>query len=162
MTPSTVDRSVNVRLRATRFGETDFALDRGLPRRSSPEASEVWFWLAIVGIILMLAGWARLIAATDVTGKWEIEATFDDTSLAGGGFDCAFKQDGVRLSGSCSAGTAPVTGEVNGSDILWRLRGAGNPPETTTFTGTVNDSDTSMKGRFTIGGKGGSFTGVKQ
>jgi hypothetical protein len=30
-----------------------------LPRRSSPEASEVWFWLAMVGIILMLVGWLR-------------------------------------------------------------------------------------------------------
>jgi hypothetical protein len=61
MLHGTVDRSAlsDVRLRATRFGETDFALDRGLPRRSSPEASEVWFWLAIVGIILMLAGWLR-------------------------------------------------------------------------------------------------------
>jgi hypothetical protein len=61
MLRDTVDRSAlpDVRLRATRFGETDFALDRGLPRRSSPEASEVWFWLAIVGIILMVVGWLR-------------------------------------------------------------------------------------------------------
>ena len=61
MTPSNVDRQAlaDVRRRATRFGETDFALDHGLPRRSSPEASEVWFWLAIVGIVLMLVGWIR-------------------------------------------------------------------------------------------------------
>ena len=35
------------------------ALDGGMPKRSWPEASVVWFWLAIVGIVLMLVGWFR-------------------------------------------------------------------------------------------------------
>ena len=32
------------------------------PNTIDLSALAVWFWLAIVGIVLMLAGWARFIA----------------------------------------------------------------------------------------------------
>ena len=51
-----------------------------------------------------------LVAAADITGNWEVEATFDDSSVAGGGFDCVYKQQGEQLTGNCSGGTASVTG----------------------------------------------------
>ena len=102
-----------------------------------------------------------LVAAADITGNWEVEATFDDSSIPGGGFDCAFKQQGEQLTGSCSGGTASVTGEVKGQNVSWRLQGAGNS-DGPTFTGTVDEAGTSMKGRFTVGGRGGQFTGGKQ
>ena len=104
---------------------------------------------------------AVLVAAADITGNWEVEATFDDTSVPGGGFDCAFTQQGEQLTGSCSGGTASVTGEVKGQNVSWRLQGAGNS-DGPTFTGTVDEAGTSMKGRFTVGGRGGQFTGGKQ
>ncbi len=103
-----------------------------------------------------------LVAAPDVTGTWEVESTFDDSSIPGGGFDCAFKQVEEQLTGNCSGGTAPLTGEVKGQNVVWRLRGPGSPPDTITFTGTVDQAGTSMKGRFTIAGKGGRFTALKQ
>jgi hypothetical protein len=102
-----------------------------------------------------------LVAAADITGNWEVEATFEDSSDAGGGFDCAFKQQGEQLTGACSGGTASVTGEVKGQNVSWRLQGATNSAALT-FTGTVDAAGTGMRGRFTIGGKGGQFTAVKQ
>jgi hypothetical protein len=114
--------------------------------------------------VALFAGLAlvAVAAASDVTGNWEVDATFDDSTISGGGFDCAFKQDGEQLTGACSGGTAPLTGEVKGQNITWRLRGAGNPAEATTFTGTVDQAGTGIKGRFTIADKGGRFTASKQ
>ena len=103
-----------------------------------------------------------LVAAPDLTGTWEVESNFDDSSLSGGGFDCVLKQDGEQLTGNCSAGTAALTGEVKGQNVAWRLKGAGNASEAVTFTGTVDEAGTSMKGRFTIAGKSGRFTALKQ
>ena len=102
-----------------------------------------------------------LVAAADITGNWEVEATFEDSSTGGGGFDCVFKQQGEQLTGSCSGGTASVTGEVKGQNVTWRLRGAANS-DALTFTGTVDEAGTGIKGHFTIDGKAGQFTAVKQ
>ena len=95
-----------------------------------------------------------LTAALDLTGKWEVEADFDDSSLSGGGFDCAVQQDGEQLTGTCSDGSAHLTGELKGQNVTWKIKEA-------TYTGAVNDTGTSIKGRFTIDGKGGSFTALK-
>ena len=88
-----------------------------------------------------------LVAAADITGNWEVEATFEDSSVAGGGFDCAFKQQGEQLTGNCSGGTASVTGEVKGQNVSWRLQGAANS-DALTFTGTVDEAGTGIKGHF--------------
>ena len=42
-----------------------------------------------------------LAATLNLTGEWEVEGNFDDSSLGGGGFDCALKQDGEQLTGTC-------------------------------------------------------------
>jgi hypothetical protein len=100
-------------------------------------------------------------AALDLTGKWEVESNFDDSRTPGGGFDCVFEQDGEKLTGSCSDGTAPVTGELKGQNVTWKLR-ARVSQEMITFTGEVDEAGTSMKGRFTMADKGGTFTASKQ
>lgn len=103
-----------------------------------------------------------LVGASDVTGNWDVNASFDDSSIEGGEIDCAFKQEGEQLKGNCSGGTAELTGEVKGQNISWRLGAGGKSADTTvTFTGTVDDAGTRMKGRFTKAGKGGSFTASK-
>jgi hypothetical protein len=102
-----------------------------------------------------------LAAAVDLTGKWEVESNFDDSSIPGGGFDCSFKQDGEELTGNCSDGTAPVTGELKGQNVTWKMK-AGVTQETITFTGTVDDAGTTIKGRFTMADKGGRFAASKQ
>jgi hypothetical protein len=101
-----------------------------------------------------------LVTAADITGKWEVEATFEDGSVEGGGFDCAFKQQGEQLTGNCSGGTVSVTGEVKGNDVSWRVQGTNR--DALTFTGTVDDAGTGIKGHFTVAGKGGQFSAVKQ
>jgi hypothetical protein len=97
--------------------------------------------------------------APDLSGTWEIEATFDDPSLSGGGFDCVFKQEGDRLTGSCQE--IPLTGEVKGTNVTWQIR-AGQTQDTITYTGTISESGTSINGRFSMPGKGGRFTAAKR
>ena len=57
-----------------------------------------------------------LTATLDLTGNWEVEANFDDSSLSGGGFDCAFKQDGEQLTGTCSERLGPANRRVEGAE----------------------------------------------
>ena len=98
-------------------------------------------------------------AGADVTGRWALNAGFDDDRLGGGEFDCTFKQNGEQLTGDCSG--RALTGEVKGQDARWQLQ-VGNPPQTTTYTGTVDEAGTTIKGTFTLGGNSGHFTASKQ
>jgi len=102
-----------------------------------------------------------LVAASNVTGTWELEGTFDDPKLADArsGFDCVLKQDGERVTGRCSAGTAAMTGDVKGQNVTLRLPEL-HPP--TTFTGTLDTAGTHLQGRFVVGDKQGRFTAVKK
>jgi hypothetical protein len=101
------------------------------------------------------------LGAADISGTWEVEATFDDSKLAGGGFDCLFKQVADKLTGNCSDGTASVAGDVAGQSITWRLSAAAGTSVTTTFTGTLNDAGTRIEGRFQRGDQGGRFIAAK-
>ena len=100
-----------------------------------------------------------VLFAANLSGTWQIDADFDDASLSGGGFDCVFKQAGDRLTGSCQE--IPLTGEVKGTSVTWQIR-AGQTQDTITYTGTMNESGTSIKGRFSMPGKGGRFIASKQ
>jgi hypothetical protein len=102
-----------------------------------------------------------LVAAANVTGTWELEGTFDDPKLADArsGFDCVLKQNGERVTGKCSAGTAVVTGEVRAQTVTLRLSEL--KPQTT-FTGTLDKAGTRLEGTFVVGDKHGRFTAVKQ
>jgi hypothetical protein len=102
-----------------------------------------------------------LHAALDVSGTWEVEANFDDSSLGGGGFDCVVKQLAEKLTGTCSGGTASLAGEIDGQNIVWRVSNTDTPPVITTFTGTVDESGRSIKGRFATGSMAGSFVAGK-
>jgi hypothetical protein len=135
-------------------------LDKDHCRGSS--ATEVRSAVKKPGVALFPAlAFVVLVAAADITGNWEIEAIFEDSSVAGGGFDCVFKQQGEQLTGNCSGGTVSVTGDVKGQNVSWRVQGAANS-DALTFTGTVDETGTGIKGHFTIAGKGGQFTAVKQ
>jgi hypothetical protein len=103
----------------------------------------------------------RLLALSNVTGTWELEGTFDDRKLADArsGFDCVLKQNGERVTGKCSGGTAVMTGEVKGQTVILRLS---ELHPSTTFTGTLDKAGTHLQGRFVVGDKRGRFTAVKQ
>jgi len=100
-----------------------------------------------------------VLLAANLSGTWEIEADFDDPNLSGGGFDCVFKQAGERLTGSCQE--IPLTGEVKGTRVTWQIR-AGQTQDTITYTGTMNESGSSISGRFSMPGKGGRFIASKR
>jgi hypothetical protein len=108
----------------------------------------------VTGLAFVVLG-----AAADIAGTWAVDASFEDSSLGGGEFECAFKQEGEQLTGNCSG--RALTGEVKGQIIRWQLQ-VGNPPQTTTYSGTVDDAGTNIKGTFTLAGKGGRFTASKQ
>jgi hypothetical protein len=108
-------------------------------------------WLALFAGLTVVV----LAATVDLTGEWGVEGNFDDRNLAGGGFDCALKQDGEHLTGTCSDGSAQLTGEVKGQTVSWKMLAG-------TYTGTVNETGTSIAGRFTVEGVGsGSFYASK-
>jgi hypothetical protein len=107
-------------------------------------------WLAVIAGLTVVV----LAATVNLTGEWEVESNFDDSSLGGGGFDCVFKQDAEQLTGTCSAGEAQLSGEVKGQTVSWKVAVA-------TYTGTVNEAGTHIEGRFQADGKGGSFYASK-
>jgi hypothetical protein len=104
---------------------------------------------------------AFVYAAPDMSGKWEIEAHFDDANLGGGGFDCEVKEANQRMTGTCSEETASLAGEVDGQNVTWRVSNTEKPPTTTSFVGTLNPAGNYLEGRFTVDGKGGTFTAAR-
>ena len=102
---------------------------------------------------------AVLTAAANITGNWAVDVDFDDTSLAGGGIDCAFKQEGEQLTGNCMG--VAVTGDVKEQAVTWHFQGKADGPESR-FTGTVNEAGTNITGTFSFNGKSGRFTASKQ
>jgi hypothetical protein len=130
---------------------------------------DVMFFNACLLAVLPLLAGAQLTGAwrdpsphrlaPNLSGTWEIDANFDDPSLSGGGFDCVFKQEGDRLTGSCQQ--IQLTGEVKGTNVTWRIK-AGRTADIITYTGTMNESGTRIDGRFSMAGKGGRFTASKQ
>ena len=111
--------------------------------------------------LVMVAALALVAAAApaDVSGNWEIDAPFDNPRLSGGGFDCVFKQEGERLTGSCM-GTS-LSGEVKGTRVTWQMK-TGQTQDTISHTATLNEAGTGMNGRFSVAGKGGRFTASRQ
>jgi hypothetical protein len=103
-----------------------------------------------------------VVGAPDLSGTWDLDVRFDDASLEGGELDCVIQQQGQQLKGTCSGGTAPLSGDVNGQNVRWRIGGSDKSPGTShTFTGTIDDAGIRIKGRFTANGKDGSFTALK-
>ena len=69
---------------------------------------------------------------------------------------CTFTQDDARLNGTCGEqirnGSA-ASGEVDGMEVKWTVDGS-------TYTATLDQTRTFMRGRYTQNG-GGVFTAMK-
>jgi hypothetical protein len=97
----------------------------------------------------------------DVSGSWALTV---ETGQGTATPSVTFKQDGEKLTGNYSSqvfGEQKVTGTIKGNAITFTFNGSleGNSV-TVTYTGTV-EKDT-MKGKVSIGGFEGTFTGKKK
>jgi hypothetical protein len=109
-----------------------------------------------------------LIEAADLTGSWGLEFQTDGSTNIYSG-ECAFKQEGERLTGSCGYGQStpvPVTGNVKGSSTNFQFRTGLDAGYTISFSGQLDAQETSIQGTWSFvdqqGNKGqGSFTAVR-
>jgi hypothetical protein len=125
-----------------------------MTRRSGVGHEEASMWRPYWAVSVLAV--VAVVTTADLSGTWDVDVSFDDPAVEGGDIDCVIKQDGEQLKGTCSDGTAPLTGEVSGQSVRWRIGGAGN-----TFNGTLDETGTRIKGRFTAAGKDGSLTALK-
>jgi hypothetical protein len=90
-----------------------------------------------------------------VTGTWAMNFVYKDGTHTQG--YCTFRQEGTSLTGACGPeikGGDPLAGDVTGDRLIWRVE------EGPSYTGTVEEGGTFMKGTF--GGSGdGIFTATK-
>ena len=116
----------------------------------------------------VLLVFAATPGAADLTGSWTLEFQTDgSTNLYNG--ECAFKQEGDRLTGSCGSGfttPVPVKGSVKGSTATFQFMTGIDAGFTATFAGQLDEQETSMKGSWRFvdqeGNKGeGKFTAMK-
>jgi hypothetical protein len=111
---------------------------------------------------------ATTVAAADLTGSWTLEFRTGDSANVYTG-ECAFAQEGERLQGSCGSGQTtpvPVTGSIKGNTATFQFRTGLDAGYTATFSGQLDASETSMKGKWQFvdqqGNKGdGTFTASK-
>ena len=125
-------------------------------------------------IVVLLMTWFAAATTANVSGEWLISGAFDAASVAKGvkqraDLICGFKQEHEALTGACrppdGPDGVPVTGTVRGDHVEWRFDIALSPnakKQTVTYTSTVNDAGTHMKGTFSIAELRGAFTAEKQ
>ena len=88
---------------------------------------------------------------TDVTGAWLLDLDPD----FGGHQDtigCTFKQDGESVTGTCGhlapEPQAPITGRVKDDTLTFELKTGRQNQQTATFTATLADQASTMKGEW--------------
>jgi len=118
--------------------------------------------------VLMLPVFLTTVAAADLTGGWTLEFQIDaSTNIYAG--ECAFNQEGERLSGSCGSGQTtpvPVSGTLKGRTANFQFTTGIDAGYTATFSGQLDEKETSMKGSWRFvdqeGNKGqGTFTATR-
>ena len=85
------------------------------------------------------------LAAADLSGVWTLYFNPDFGGEQGQSATCTFKQDGTNLKIQCGSG-APITGEVNGQKVTFRVPTGQHDELTATFTGDLDRQATTMTG----------------
>ena len=97
-------------------------------------------------LLTILAATAMALAADNsITGTWDVQT---EVMGNGGSAVCTLKQDGNKVTGTCSSGGADrvVTGEITEKKVVWKHAAEYNGEALTiTYSGTV-ESATSMAG----------------
>ena len=110
-----------------------------------------------------------VLAAANLTGSWTLEFQADGSSNLYTG-ECAFTQEGDRLTGSCGSGQStpvPVRGSVKGRSATFQFTTGIDAGFTAMFAGDLDEEETAMKGSWRFmdqeGNKGeGRFTATKR
>jgi len=103
-------------------------------------------------------------AATDLSGTWKLDNTFNGKVSA---IYCTFVQSGNALSGSCRPDVpgmeaSPLTGTVNGSSAKWGYDLVFNgKPARVDYEATLA-ADGSMAGNLLRNGSGSPIKGARQ
>ena len=102
------------------------------------------------------------LAAADISGVWKVEGNIADTDVSP---VCTFKQTDAKLTGTCKplqVGDSAVTGQVDGNKVTFQYEVDYQGVHYVLIYRGVLDSDTAMKGGFTVGDAEGAFTAKKQ
>jgi hypothetical protein len=118
--------------------------------------------------LILWSAFVATVSGADLTGGWTLEFQTDGSTNIYTG-ECAFKQEGERLTGSCGSGQTtpvPVTGGVKGRTATFQFRTGLDAGYTATFSGQLDEQEMSMTGSWSFvdqqGNKGqGQFTAVK-
>ena len=112
-----------------------------------------------LALTLLITAVAALCA--DISGTWQFDVQTDQGS---GSPTFVLKQDGEKLTGTYSGllGRAGVRGTVKGDDVVIEFEGdAGGEKATVRYTGKL-EGDSKMKGKVSLAGFSGTFTGVRK
>lgn len=120
---------------------------------------------AIVSACLLFA---VVRVAADVSGPWSVEFRRNATVVYVA--DCVWEQDGVRLAGGCTSGfgsIASLAGTVEVRHVTFELTASPDASPVIRFSGELNDSQTSVAGRWESidrdgAREGGTFTATRR
>ena len=102
----------------------------------------------LMATLIAIASVIANAEASSVAGEWQIERSAVGNASKQ---TCTFTQQGSELAGNCtaSAGTASLTGKVDGKTITWTYKSdSQGGPVTVVYNGTL-DSDSQMTGTVT-------------
>jgi hypothetical protein len=100
--------------------------------------------------------------AADLTGTWQFVGDVSGNPVE---IECALKQDGSKLSGTCktpAASNIPITGAVNDTKVsLSYSVDYQGTTYTLQYTGKVDEAGTGLTGGIEVAGAGGTFSAKK-
>lgn len=114
---------------------------------------------------------ALVSAGASLSGNWSLTTDRDFKDNRNVLSECVFRQNGTQLTVRCRTGSpefgSELTGSVNGRTVTWALEPKnGEKYPAATWTGTLNEAGTRIKGTWRLsvigGDKQGSFTAVKR
>jgi hypothetical protein len=100
--------------------------------------------------------------AGDLSGTWQFVGDVSGNPVE---IECALKQDGSKLSGTCkspAASNIPVAGEVDEQKVTFSYSvDYQGTTYTLQYTGKVDEAGTGLTGGIEVAGAGGTFSAKK-
>ncbi len=101
--------------------------------------------VALIALPLLTA----VLGAADLSGVWTLYFNPDFGGEQGQSADCTFKQNGTNLTIQCGSG-APITGEVNGQKVTFRVPTGLHDELTATFVADLDRQATTLNGTWRL------------